>query len=78
MCIVGADGLPATQTAGNVLRPETVVKISIRLPPTMDGEKAKQSLSRLLTENVPYGAEVTLSNISVMSGWNCPPTSDFL
>lgn len=38
LCTVGADGLPATATAGNVLRPETTAKISIRLPPTLEIE----------------------------------------
>lgn len=59
LCVVGAD-LPATATAGNVLRPETTAKISIRLPPTLNVEAAKATVKRLLTENVPYGAEITV------------------
>ena len=31
--IVGADGLPAAANAGNVLRPLTALKLSLRLPP---------------------------------------------
>lgn len=30
------DGLPTCEIAGNVLRPETVAKNSMRLPPTLD------------------------------------------
>ncbi|KAL4505955.1 hypothetical protein ABPG72_013716 [Tetrahymena utriculariae] len=78
LCVVGADGLPAASSAGNVLRPETTVKISIRLPPTLDVETAKHTLQKLLTENVPYGAEVTLENIVGMPGWNCPHTEQYL
>jgi len=36
MSITGADGLPPIQMAGNAVRPSTSVRISMRLPPTMD------------------------------------------
>ena len=38
--IIGADGLPATAVAGNVLRPETTVRVGVRLPPTLSGATA--------------------------------------
>lgn len=78
LCIVGQDGIPAAATAGNVMRPETTLRLSIRLPPTKNVEEAKTALIRILTENPPYGAEVTLSNVVVMKGWNCPETSQYL
>jgi len=34
MTVVGIDGIPNVACAGNVLRPNTTVKLSIRLPPT--------------------------------------------
>ena len=40
LSVVGADGLPAIADAGNVLRPRTSLKLSLRLPPTLDGAKA--------------------------------------
>lgn len=40
LCVTGADALPETAVAGNVLRPETVLKLSLRLPPTLNAEKA--------------------------------------
>ena len=36
--VTGADGFPPTEVAGNVLRPETTLKLSIRVPPTLDAE----------------------------------------
>lgn len=36
LTIIGADGLPDIQSAGNVMRPMTSVKLSMRLPPTCD------------------------------------------
>src|SRR5665213_1369554 len=58
LAIVGADGLPAPENAGNVLRPRTTLKLSMRLPPTTDGTKAAQAMTRALTEDPPQGAEV--------------------
>lgn len=75
---VGADGFPPIATAGNVLRTETAVKLSIRLPPTKNVEEAKAAFLKLMTENVPYGAEVTVSNVVGMPGWNCPEISPYL
>jgi hypothetical protein len=44
-----------------VLRPETKLKLSIRLPPTKDPVEAEKAFVKLLTENVPYGATVEIS-----------------
>ena len=33
MCVIGADGLPSVQVAGNVLRTNTDLKLSFRIPP---------------------------------------------
>ncbi|EAS01524.1 M20/M25/M40 family peptidase (macronuclear) [Tetrahymena thermophila SB210] len=78
LCTVGADGFPQTQNAGNVLRPETTLKLSIRLPPTLNVKDAKQRFMKLFTENVPYNAQVTILNITGMPGWNCPPIDSYL
>jgi acetylornithine deacetylase/succinyl-diaminopimelate desuccinylase-like protein len=48
LAVVGADHLPKASEAGNVLRPKTTLKISIRLPPTADPEKAKNTLRELV------------------------------
>jgi len=41
MSITGADGLPPVSSAGNVLRPQTTVRISMRISPAFNAEDAK-------------------------------------
>jgi acetylornithine deacetylase/succinyl-diaminopimelate desuccinylase-like protein len=48
LSIVGADGLPQAAIAGNVLRPETKLKLSLRLPPTKDPKEAESALTKLV------------------------------
>lgn len=43
----GIDGMPQTSNAGNVLRPETNIRLSLRLPPTLDAEIAKDRLKKV-------------------------------
>ena len=56
LSITGADGLPKISMAGNVVRPSTSVRISMRLPPTLDPATAQAAIEKKLTENVPYNA----------------------
>lgn len=77
LSITGADGLPATGIAGNVLRASTTLKLSLRLPPTLDPEQAKKTLVELLSKDAPYGAKVTVE-AAAGSGWNAPPTQPWL
>lgn len=70
LTITGADGLPPTAIAGNVSRPETSVKLSIRCPPTLDAAVATQKVKEVLEANPPYGAHVTLNVLSANSGWS--------
>jgi len=76
--ITGAAGLPELSNAGNVLRPSTSVKISLRVPPTMDAEAASRRLKELLEADPPYGAKVTFETEPAGSGWNAPAMSDWL
>jgi len=76
--VIGADGLPAPEHAGNVLRPETTLKLSLRLPPTLDGAAAVATLREVLTRDPPYGAEVTLTADQGATGWNAPPLAPWL
>lgn len=56
MAITGANGLPPISMAGNAIRASTGVRISIRLPPMMDPNKAEQIIREKLTTNVPFNA----------------------
>lgn len=78
LSITGADGLPPLASAGNVLRPFTAVKLSLRLPPTLDGKQAGQLLKDVLLRDPPYGAEVTLELEKSSSGWNAPAQAPWL
>lgn len=78
LSVTGVDGMPPLSSAGNVLRPFTAVKLSLRLPPTLDGKRAGELLEQALTTNPPYGAHVTLELEKASSGWNAPAMSPWL
>ncbi len=74
LSVTGADGFPALQDAGNVLRPYTAFKLSLRLPPLVDAASAVAELKTLLEDNAPYQAKVTFHAEGAASGWNAPAT----
>jgi acetylornithine deacetylase/succinyl-diaminopimelate desuccinylase-like protein len=78
LSMVGADGLPPIADAGNVLRPRTSLKLSLRIPPTLDGERATNDLKRLLEADPPHGATVRFEPDQGATGWNAPPTAPWL
>ena len=78
LSVTGFDGAPPPSGAGNVLRPHTAVKISLRLPPTTDADRASAELKRILESDPPYGAKVSFTPEQPGSGWNAPPTADWL
>jgi acetylornithine deacetylase/succinyl-diaminopimelate desuccinylase-like protein len=78
LAVTGAAGLPPIENAGNVLRPSTSLKLSLRLPPTVDAEKAAADLGKLLTSDPPYGAEVSFTADTPGSGWNAPALAPWL
>ena len=78
LSVTGADGLPSLSSAGNVLRPHTAVKLSLRLPPTVDGRKAGELLKDVLLKDPPNGAHVSLDLEKSSSGWNAPAMSPWL
>ncbi|MDH5287460.1 MAG: M20 family metallopeptidase [Betaproteobacteria bacterium] len=78
LSVTGADGLPPIASAGNVLRPRTALKLSLRLPPTVDGEGATRELKRILEADPPHGANVTFVPDQGATGWNAPPTAPWL
>ena len=54
LSFVGMDGIPAVKDGGNVLRPYTSLKLSLRLPPNVDCHIAMTEVEKVLTENPPY------------------------
>jgi acetylornithine deacetylase/succinyl-diaminopimelate desuccinylase-like protein len=78
LSITGVAGMPALENAGNVLRPVTSLKISLRLPPTIDGETASVALKRLFETDPPYGAKVEFIADQAATGWNAPALAPWL
>ncbi|MDH5856248.1 M20/M25/M40 family metallo-hydrolase [Lampropedia aestuarii] len=72
LSITGADGLPNLANAGNVLRPYTAFKLSIRTPPLVDAAACVEQMKALLEDNAPYQARVTLEDVHGANGWNAP------
>jgi acetylornithine deacetylase/succinyl-diaminopimelate desuccinylase-like protein len=72
LSVTGAEGFPALKDAGNVLRPYTAFKLSLRLPPLVDAAEAVQNLKKLLEDNAPYQARVTFESGGGATGWNAP------
>jgi acetylornithine deacetylase/succinyl-diaminopimelate desuccinylase-like protein len=78
LAVTGAEGLPVPASAGNVLRPKTVLSLSLRLPPTVDGAKAAKNLKTLLEADPPYGAKVSFEPGQAATGWHAPQTAPWL
>jgi len=79
LAVTGVDGMPALADAGNVLRPRTAVKLSLRLPPTADAARAMARVKAILEADPPYGSRVTFtSGERPGSGWNAPATAAWL
>ena len=78
LSIIGASGLPALADGGNVLRPQTSLKLSLRIPPTLDAGRANARLTEMLESDPPYGAKVRFASHSPSPGWNAPATEPWL
>ena len=78
LAVTGAEGLPPLGSAGNVLLPEVAVKLSLRLPPTCDAERATRAVREALEREPPYGAQVSFEEASGTGGWNAPALAPWL
>ena len=78
LSVTGVGGLPALDSAGNVLRPYTAVKLSLRVPPTLDAQKGGEFVKRLLEADAPYGAHVSFELEKAGSGWEAPALAPWL
>jgi len=78
LSVIGADGLPESKLAALVLRPSTSLRLSFRTPPTADTAAAQAALVKTLTTDVPYGAQVDVTDFVTLSGWSAPAPSPWL
>jgi acetylornithine deacetylase/succinyl-diaminopimelate desuccinylase-like protein len=78
LSVTGAAGLPHVSQAGNVLRPYTELRLSLRIPPTLEGPTATQVIKDLLESDPPYGAKVSFEPDNANAGWHAPPLASWL
>ena len=78
LAVTGIDGMPPLANAGNVLRPYTAVKLSMRLPPRLDPVAAANALKAALEKDPPYGAKVTFTTEKAAAGWDAPSLAPWL
>ena len=78
LSITGADGLPALVDAGNVLLPFNTLKLSFRLPPTCDADRAAEVVRNALEADPPPLCNVEFEVESTMAGWNAPAVDAWL
>ena len=78
LAITGADGLPTIANGGNVMRPVTRLKLSLRVPPRLDAKQAGASVKSLLEKDPPYGAQVRFESGGSANGWDAPALAPWL
>jgi len=79
LAVIGADGLPVPANAGATLLPSTTLKISLRLPPMLESDRAMALMTKLLTDDPPYGADVTWDPLLPNNtGWSAPELASWL
>ncbi len=83
LSVTGVEGFPEMASAGNVLRPYTAFKLSLRLPPLVNGHEASVKLKALLEDNAPYQAKVSFhadgrAGALGATGWNAPELAPWL
>lgn len=78
LTVIGAEGLPSLEDAGNVIRPKTTLKLSLRLPPLVSPKEASSALCSILSEDPPYQAMVGCRIIDTAQGWDAPVLAPWL
>ena len=75
---IGQAGMPDLLQGGNVLRPKTSLKLSLRIPPTLDASNLEQQMRDLLESDPPYGARVSFETEKGGAGWMAPKIAPWL
>jgi len=78
LAVTGMDGYPLPANGGNVLLPFSTAKLSLRLPPTLEGDVARKAIKEALERDPPYHAQVTFDVPRGDNGWNAPALSAWL
>jgi acetylornithine deacetylase/succinyl-diaminopimelate desuccinylase-like protein len=78
LSVTGAMGLPPIYSAGNVLRPNTKLKLSMRIPPTVNAQEATAAMKKAFEQDTPYNAKVTFEANWGANGWHAPAEAQWL
>ncbi len=78
LSVTGQAGMPNLENAGNVLRPGTSLKLSLRVPPTLNTETAAAIVKETLETDPPYGAKVHYEAEHPGDGWEAPAIAPWL
>ena len=78
LAVTGQKGMPDLVNAGNVLLPYTILKLSFRLPPTVNAGEAAAAIKQELEANTPPLVKVEFDADSSMAGWNAPEIAPWL
>ena len=78
LAYTGQAGMPDLVQGGNVLRPRTAIKLSLRIPPSLDATEIDRRLKELLESDPPYGARVLFDPEKGGGGWVAPKIAPWL
>ncbi|MFN8016340.1 MAG: M20/M25/M40 family metallo-hydrolase [Acidimicrobiia bacterium] len=76
--IIGINGFPNIENAGNVLLPEITLGLSFRLPPKVDPQTACAALVNELNRDRPFNAQISVSVDSMAKGFLAPQPEAWL
>jgi len=78
LSVIGCNGMPTIENAGNVTLPSLTAKLSMRLPPTCDPQKAALAIKTTLEKDPPYQAVISCEIPEMAPGWNAPAEAPWL
>jgi acetylornithine deacetylase/succinyl-diaminopimelate desuccinylase-like protein len=78
LAVTAFEGLPTIAEASAAMHPETRLKLSLRLPPSVDPQLAAAALKDLLERDPPSGAQVRFQVEMMSPGWHAKPLSPWL
>jgi acetylornithine deacetylase/succinyl-diaminopimelate desuccinylase-like protein len=78
LAVTGLEGAPPLAEAGNVIRPSTSAKLSFRLPPSCDPDRAQAAIAAAFAADLPTGSHVRFEPDATAAGWDAPPVAQWL
>lgn len=78
LSVIGCDGMPNIENAGNVTLPQLSVKLSLRVPPTCNVDEAAEILNKTMNKNPPNHAQIKFTIQDTGPGWNAPEEAPWL